>query len=237
MVNVNESKLNTRRRPLSIKDSIRLFLKHWNGVSGFNTVKSYENLSQPLFRRDRDNDNSALLAGIEILNQYLDDLMKISPESGNHDIQLKTQLAMKRTEVYPLLPASFSSAPYETQSRLFVLYRLLMDIHEDLMNLQNLFQIMDGYLPFLDIIRSEKVIIEAIKESIRNICQSGSVGSFKPVADEILTKFREVTDLSNYRDLMLQFLPENKQILEILEHINDSNQSINSVFLAFDTQR
>ncbi len=232
MSNTNGSMIRTDIKRFSFFASVRKYIKKWKATSGFNTFSTYANNSETLFKKEGSSEKSALFDSLDILNQYMDDLLHISPDSSNHDIHLNTQLAVKRTEMSPLVPYSCMPIPYTIQSSLFAIYRLLISIHADFMELQNLFQIIGGSDYLARIVRSEHSVIDIIRESIRDICDTGrSDSDRKFVSIEILSTFSEITNSFKHKESVDRYVPERCQISTILERVDDSNRRISTVIL------
>jgi len=121
--------------------------RHWNSVSGFNTQSPYAGISEKEIFRERTPDKSALFEGFDILIQYIEDFLALKPEEGNHDINLKTRLDIKKTEMSPLLPDDCGSISYDDRGNLFSIYQMVIRTHSDFLLLQDLFHIMGGGFP------------------------------------------------------------------------------------------
>ena len=218
----------------SFHNIFRNFRFHWKSVSGFNTQSPYNSLAERTLFRKRNTTESALFESFDILAEYIDDLLQLQPGEGNHDINLKTQLEIKKTELYPLLPDSCKNISYDERGILFSVYRSIIIIHSDLLRLQDQFQLMADFSPFLLLLQSEKTIVNSVSSLLKAFCQSGEYeGKVNKLFFEALDNFKvQLTELKK-----IQYVNSGKieqlQVMKNLTSIGESNERLRNDISGF----
>ncbi|RKX81250.1 MAG: hypothetical protein DRZ90_04655 [Spirochaetes bacterium] len=196
---------------------------HWNSVSGFNTQNPYAGLNERTIFREKNPDRSALFDSFDILVRYIDDILALKPDIGNHDINLKTQLEIKKTEMDPLLPDSCLSLSYDDRGGMFSVYQMVIKIHSDLLALQDLFQIHGDFSRYSSALVCERAVIETALSSIRRICTKNSQDS-----KSIKNSNMALLDASHEYRILMAGLKQNQvlhsgnlTILQIMKKLTD----------------
>ncbi len=170
----NSINIKAESHHISIHSFFKDLRNRWNSVSGFNTQIPYAGLNEKKIFHKRNLERTAIFESFDILLRYIDDLLALKPDAGNHDINLKTQLEIKKTEMNPLLPDSCLSLSYDDRGTIFSIYQLLIIIHSDFLMLQDLFQIQGDFFNYSSALVCEKAVIESARSSIRKICTTNS---------------------------------------------------------------
>ncbi len=200
---------------------------HWNSVSGFNTQSPYAGLNEKKLFWKRNPERTALIESFNILLRYIDDILALKPDAGNHDINLKTQLEIKKTEMNPLLPDSCQSLSYDDRGTLFSIYQLVVKIHSDFLILQDLLQINGDFSRYFSVLLCEKAVIESALSFIRGVCSKNpqDLKSTAGRSQELIDVSREYKKLMEGLKQNVEFHSGNPGVLQIMKKFADIDRT------------